>query len=78
MTEVIEVANAGDIIELAAGNYTLSVSLKINKALTIQSADADNKAILQYSGEANTPAFEMNPKGELTLRNIQLKGNSNQ
>lgn len=78
LADVIEAALDGDIIELEAGSYEISTSLKINKTLTIQSAEADNKAIIRYTGGAKTPAFEMNPKGELTLRKINLQGNKEQ
>lgn len=71
----IEKAKSGDIIELKAGNYEISSSLKINKKLTIQSADGNDRAMILYSGESKTPAFEMNPKGQLTLKDINLSGN---
>lgn len=74
----LAVAKDGDIIELKAGNYRMATSLKINKLLTIQSANADDKAIISYIGAAKTPAFEMNPKGELTLKNINLQGSKTQ
>ena len=71
-------AKSGDIITLAAGTYELNKSLVINKKITIQSADANNKAKIIYSGAANTPAFEMNPKGELSLNNVVLMGANTQ
>lgn len=74
LADMIEAANDGDIIELETGNYEIPSSLKIDKTLTIQSAKPDNKATILYTGEAETPAFEMNPKGELTLKHINLKG----
>lgn len=78
LATVIEAANSGDIIALTADQYELENSLKISKKLTIRSADANKKAIITYSGEAKTPAFEMNPKGELTLEGVSLKGQKNQ
>ncbi len=71
-------ANSGDIIALAAGTYELNNSLVINKKITIQSADANNKAKIVYSGAANTPAFEMNPRGELSLNHVILMGKDTQ
>lgn len=70
-------ANAvdGDIVELASGIYEIQSSLQINKKLTIQSADATSKATITYVGEAETPAFEMNPKGQLILKSVVLEGN---
>lgn len=74
LTDIITAAMDGDIIALEAGSHEISSSLKIDKSLTIQSADTGNKATVLYAGEAGTPAFEMNPKGELTLKHINLKG----
>lgn len=75
LATIIAAAADGDIIALEAGSHEIPSSLKIDKPLTIQSADADNKATILYTGAAATPAFEMNPKGELTLKQIKLKGN---
>ncbi|MBX2874986.1 MAG: DUF4957 domain-containing protein [Saprospiraceae bacterium] len=75
LTGKIEAALPGDTLALAAGNYEVSASLVINKPIHIRSADANNKAQLTYTGTAGTPAFEMNPKGELSLSNILLAGN---
>ncbi len=66
-------AKDGDIITLAAGDYTVTTPLVINKVITINGAD--KKAQLVYNGAAGTPLFEMNPKGELTLEGVALKGN---
>ena len=70
------IANAmdGDIIELTSKQYTISSPLKVDKKLTMKSADTINRATISYKGEAGTPAFEMNPKGQLVVNSIQLKG----
>ncbi|WP_273566007.1 chondroitinase-B domain-containing protein [Maribacter halichondriae] len=68
----------GDTIVLTADNYDLKSPLKINKNLTIKSADSNKKAVISYDGAAKTPAFEMNPKGQLTLEGVNLKGAQNQ
>ncbi len=78
LIDKIEAAKDGDIIELKAGTYEIAVSLKINKTLTIQSADENEKASIIYAGKEETPAFEMNPKGQLTLQGIQLRGTNDQ
>ena len=62
----------GDIIELSAATFNVSESLVINKTVTIQSK---NKAEIIFSGAENTPVFELNPYGKLTLDNIKLTGN---
>lgn len=71
----VQEAASGDTIILTANLYELNSPLKIEKKLTIKSADATRKAVLQYSGEVETPAFEMNPKGELNLTSVALEGN---
>ncbi len=78
LIEKINQATAGDIIELTDQNYTLTTSLKIDKALTIRSINPKKKVQLTYTGEANTVAFEMNPKGNLTLKDIKLLGSKTQ
>jgi len=70
-------ANEDDIIQLTSNTYEIKAPLKINKSITIQSIDSLNKSTILYSGQAQTPAFEMNPKGQLTLNAILLKGNGN-
>lgn len=73
----IDEASNGDIILLAAGNYSISKSLGINKNITIKS-EGNEKAKIVYSGAENTPAFELNPYGLLTFKNVILTGNSTQ
>lgn len=75
LAEAVANANDGDIIELTSDRYEISSSLKINKKLTVQSADSSSKSIISYLGSAGTPAFEMNPKGELALKSVALEGN---
>ncbi|MFD1294395.1 chondroitinase-B domain-containing protein [Lutibacter holmesii] len=70
-------ANNGDIVSLSKGKYVIASSLIINKSITIQSA-SDNKAEIVFEGAENTPAFELNPYGILTLNNIKLSGTGSQ
>ncbi|MEQ8715684.1 MAG: chondroitinase-B domain-containing protein [Cyclobacteriaceae bacterium] len=77
-TELVEAlgnAVAGDIIELTSGQYDIAAPLKIDKSIAIRSAQSDNKSVISYKGPAGTPAFEMNPNGELVLRSVRLEGN---
>ncbi|RIA10763.1 poly(beta-D-mannuronate) lyase [Flavobacteriaceae bacterium MAR_2010_72] len=67
---------SGDIISLNSGIYNLNSSLAINKEITIVSSDKNNKAELVFSSEKT--AFEMHPKGNLTLNAIILTGNASQ
>ena len=78
LVTAVQQANDGDIINLTAENYTLKSSLKINKKIIIQAADSSKKTSIKYEGAATTPAFEMNPKGQLTLNGIHLKGTRSQ
>ncbi|MGB7394231.1 MAG: chondroitinase-B domain-containing protein [Pricia sp.] len=68
-------ADDGDTIELTSNRYEIDSSLKIEKELTIQSADTLSQSTLSYIGAAETPAFEMNPKGRLILKSVMLQGN---
>lgn len=72
--KAVEEANSGDTILLTADQYEMQSPLRISKKLDIRSANPANKATITYSGEAKTPAFEMNPKGKLTLEGVSLKG----
>lgn len=75
-TKIAE-AKTGDIVALNSGVYTIPKSLVIDKAITIQSKDAA-KAEIIFSGAEDTPLFELNPYGILTLKNIKLQGNATQ
>ncbi|MGQ1785628.1 chondroitinase-B domain-containing protein [Saccharicrinis sp. GN24d3] len=74
LAEAVVNASEGDIIELSSERYEISSSMKINKKLTLQSADSVRKSTISYIGEAETPAFEMNPKGQLILKSVILRG----
>ncbi|WP_370088001.1 chondroitinase-B domain-containing protein [Ekhidna sp.] len=76
LIQAVASASDGDIIELTASNYDVGSSLKIDKKIVIQSADSTNKSTINYLGASETPAFEMNPNGELVLKSIKLSGNS--
>lgn len=77
VTKIAE-ANEGDILILETGTYQIEKSTRIDKKITLQSKNKNNKAIIIYSGAAETPAFEMNPKGKLTLNDVVLKGKDTQ
>lgn len=75
LAKTIKEAEGNDIILLEAGTYQIDQSIPIDKNITVRSADTTNKAVIIFNGEATTPLFEMNPKGQLFLENINLKGN---
>lgn len=74
LVEAVGKANDGDIIALTSDRYEISSPLKIDKKLNVQSADTASKSTLSYLGGAATPAFEMNPKGQLMLKSVKLQG----
>lgn len=69
-------AASGDIIELAAGVYSIDSSLDIDKNITLKTSGekADTKII--YNGDVNTPLFRMKPGGNLILEQVTLEGNT--
>ena len=69
-------AQSEDIISLNSGVYHINSSLVIDKDISIVSSDKNKKAELVFSSEKT--AFEMHPKGNLTLNAIVLTGNSSQ
>lgn len=74
LVNAIADAENGDIIKLTSEQYELRSSLKINKTLTIQSTNSTQKSSILYLGETGTAAFEMHPKGQLTLKSVKLSG----
>ena len=74
----VHAAKSGDIIILTGDRYEVKSPLKIDKILTIKSAATDKKVTLKYDGAAKTPAFEMNPQGQLTLTGVYLIGANSQ
>lgn len=78
LAEKIAAAKAGDIIELAAGNYAIANSLVIDKPINIQSKDASKKASINYTGKADSPLFELHPKAALHVKQLNLSGGDQQ
>ncbi|WP_299670397.1 chondroitinase-B domain-containing protein [uncultured Polaribacter sp.] len=72
----IMASKSGDKIELTALAYSISKTIAIQKEITLFSTDATKKAILQFTAE-NT-AFLMQPKGNLHLESVIIKGTQNQ
>ncbi len=78
LIKAIQDATEGGVITLAEGIYKPSSSLKIDKSLTLKAKENVADPKIEYSGAAGTPAFEMNPGGELTLEGISIKGTGSQ
>lgn len=77
LARVIGQASAGDIIELADGEYEISSSLVIDKEITLRGTTTE-RVVLNYVGADNSPAFAMHPGGNLRLRNVALRGTGDQ
>jgi poly(beta-D-mannuronate) lyase len=71
----IEDASPGDVMELEAGKYLVASSIKIDKPITLKSANTQEEVTVMFSGSEESPLFEMNPNGNLNLKNISLEGN---
>ncbi len=79
LIKTIAASNAGDVIQLAGGEYVITQPLKIDKPISITHPASDGKKVtIIYQGPAGTPLFEMNPKGELTLNSISIQGQGTQ
>ena len=78
LVNALDNAAAGTIIELKKGTYAVDASLVINKLVTIKSKDKKSKATLVYKGQSKSPVFLMEPKGNLRLENMILKGDKEQ
>ncbi len=74
------IANAvdGDTLLLASGTYSVASSIIVDKAITIMAVNSELKTKVRYTGPKDTPLFEMHPKGELRLENLELKGEGSQ
>ena len=68
LTKAFAEAKDGDVITVK-GAITVASSIKVTKKITVKGGN------INYTGAANTPLFEMNPKGDLTLEGVTLTGN---
>ena len=74
LAKKISEASSGDIIELNEESYSLPYSLKIDKEITIRSKDSSKKVMLTFTGQQDSVAFRMHPRGTIKLKNLILKG----
>jgi poly(beta-D-mannuronate) lyase len=72
---VISELKDGDEVVFEADNLEIRGSIKIDKKLTFRSTDG-RRAKIQYVGSDDTPLFEMNPKGDLTVKSLEINGNN--
>lgn len=78
LAKTISAAQSGDIIVLTSDVYNLDKPLLIDKKLTIRASNKDRPAQIVYNGQKGSPAFELQPKGNLILEDIKLKGSQKQ
>ena len=72
--KAIRKAQAGDIIELSSGTYTLTKKAKIAETLTIRAAE-DAKPLILIAGEQSTvTGFEIGGSARLTLQGLTIRG----
>ena len=72
--KAIRKAQAGDIIELSSGTYTLTKKAKIAETLTIRAAE-DAKPLILIAGEQSTvTGFEIGESARLTLQGLTIRG----
>lgn len=68
-------AKSGDILEIVAGKYQIHKPVVVNKGLTIKPVEENGLVVLDYTGAAESPLFQMQGYGELTLEGVKLVGN---
>ena len=74
LTKAVKKAVAGDVIELAAGEYTTSKKLRITEDLTIRAAQGA-KPVLHIAGDQSTViGFEIGGAARLTLQGLAIRG----
>ena len=78
IAEKIVRATAGDVLEFAGGAYQIETSLRIDKKISLRAKSNAGKVSLIFSGERDTPLFEMHPGGYLNLDHISIQGNQTQ
>jgi poly(beta-D-mannuronate) lyase len=66
-------ANAGDVIELADGEYLVREFITLDKPLTIRAADSKAKPRIQFERSA---LFQINNGGSLKLEGLSISGAS--
>jgi len=68
LTNAVAAAAPGDVIELAAGDYTLTRTLKLDKPLTFKSSGDAN---IVFEGSA---LFQINDGGSLRVEGLNISG----
>ncbi len=72
--KAIRKAQAGDIIELSSGTYTLTKKAKIAETLTIRAAENAKPLILIAGEQSTVTGFEIGESARLTLQGLTIRG----
>lgn len=74
LAKAVRKAVAGDIIELAEGEYTTSKKIKITDDLTIRAAEGA-KPVIHIAGDQNTViGFEIGGAARVTMQHLVIRG----
>ena len=74
LVKAVKKALSGDVIELAAGEYTTTKKLKIEEDIVIRAADGA-KPVIHISGDQSTIiGFELGGAARLTLQGLTIRG----
>lgn len=76
LQSLIDEIDPGDVIVLPPGEENIEESIQVNKRFTLRGADGASRSIFKYRGLAGSPLFQMQPRGELILQNLQIKGST--
>jgi poly(beta-D-mannuronate) lyase len=76
LVKQLSIVSTGTTILLRKGTYKLNQTLAINKEITLRSVDKKNKAKLIFT--AAKTAFELQPKANLSLKDLIVSGDNSQ
>jgi poly(beta-D-mannuronate) lyase len=71
--EAVKDAGAGDVIELAGGDYRVEKLIEVHVPLTVRAADGSNRPNIEFE---RTALFEIKDGGSLKLEGLHFSGNS--
>ena len=72
-----EKLNEGDTIIIDSDILKLNKTIKVNKSVVIASSNKDKEVSLQFTSEANVPAFELGPGVTINLKHLIVEGSKN-
>lgn len=72
--KAIKKAAAGDIIELAAGEYVTTKKIRVSEDLTIRAADGAKPVIVISGDQSTVIGFEIGAAARLTVKGLTIRG----